>query len=91
MYHNKRFKEEAEKRGLVIEKHPTYGWTITIPSKELCDWLEQTGFSDIKIGRIESAYGLDGSGGGLAYTVQMYFKSALLKEAVGGVGEAGRV
>lgn len=71
MYHNKRFKEEAEKRGLVIEKHPTYGWTITIPSKELCDWLEQTGFCDIKIGRIESAYGLgdsteggDGGAGG---------------------------
>lgn len=36
-YHNKRFKEEAERRGLVISHHPTYGWTITEPSEALID------------------------------------------------------
>ena len=28
-YHNKHFKSEAEKHGLTIEHHPTYGWTKT--------------------------------------------------------------
>lgn len=34
-YHNKRFKEEAEKRGLCIEYNERIGWSITQPSKEL--------------------------------------------------------
>lgn len=34
-YHNKRFKEEAEKRGLVIDYDAKIGWSITQPSKEL--------------------------------------------------------
>jgi ribosomal protein S27AE len=29
VYHNKKFKEEAEKRGLIIEKDKTIGWSIT--------------------------------------------------------------
>jgi len=29
MYHNKKFKEEAEKRGLIIEKYKTIGWSLT--------------------------------------------------------------
>jgi hypothetical protein len=29
VYHNKRFKEESEKRGLIIEKAPTIGWSVT--------------------------------------------------------------
>lgn len=28
-YHNKKFKEIAEKSGLIIEHHKSYGWTIT--------------------------------------------------------------
>jgi len=28
-YHNKRFKETAEEHGLMIERDPKYGWTIT--------------------------------------------------------------
>jgi rubrerythrin len=28
-YHNKNFKIEAEKRGLIIDRHPKYGWTLT--------------------------------------------------------------
>lgn len=34
-YHNKRFKEEAEKRGLIIDYDSRIGWSITQPSKEL--------------------------------------------------------
>lgn len=33
VYHNKRFKALAEDRGLIIEKHSRYGWTITTPSE----------------------------------------------------------
>ena len=35
-YHNKKFKEEAEKRGLLIDKDYKYGWTVTYlqPSTE---------------------------------------------------------
>lgn len=29
VYHNKKFKEEAEKRGLIITKEKTIGWSIT--------------------------------------------------------------
>lgn len=32
-YHNKHFKEEAEKRGLLIEHDDKYGWTITSPAE----------------------------------------------------------
>lgn len=33
-YHNKRFKDEAEQRGLLIGKSPKYGWTITNLNEE---------------------------------------------------------
>ena len=62
MYHNKRFKEAAEKRGLIIEKHNTYGWTVTHPSPGLCKWLDENGFTDIKMGRIEN-WKQDGTNG----------------------------
>jgi len=38
VYHNKRFKEEAERRGLVINHAKTIGWSVTTlqdPTKEL--------------------------------------------------------
>lgn len=34
-YHNKRFKEEAEKRGLCIDYDPKIGWSVTQPSPAL--------------------------------------------------------
>lgn len=40
IYHNKRFKEQAEAHGLTVEHHEKYGWTITSPSEELM--LENT-------------------------------------------------
>ena len=52
-YHNKNFKEEAEKRGLIIEHHKTYGWTITSPSDEIIKFCIKNELEDIKINRIE--------------------------------------
>lgn len=50
-YHNKRFKEEAERRGLAIEHHPTYGWTITEPSEALIDYIISQGWTEISMNR----------------------------------------
>lgn len=68
-YHNKRFKEEAERRGLVISHHPTYGWTITEPSEALIDYIIAQGWSEIQVNRgggwtpPPSAGGKAGNGG----------------------------
>lgn len=53
VYHNAIFKEEAEKRDLIINKHPRYGWTLTTPSPKLIDWVEKHGLVDIPIYREE--------------------------------------
>lgn len=50
-YHNKKFKEEAERRGLVIEHHDKYGWTITSPSDKLLEYIIEQEWTEIKIRR----------------------------------------
>lgn len=50
-YHNKRFRDEAERRGLRIEHHQTYGWTITTPSEELIDYIIEKGWGEISMNR----------------------------------------
>ena len=40
-YHNKRFKSEAEKRGLIIDYAETIGWSVTSPSMELIDLIKE--------------------------------------------------
>ena len=65
-YHNKRFKKEAEARGLHIECFGTYGWTITSPTEELIDFCIACGFEDIQCGRNEFtglAIGIGGKAG----------------------------
>lgn len=69
-YHNKRFKEEAEKRALHIEHHPTYGWTITSPTEELLEYILEQGWTELDMNRgggewspPPSAGGKAGSGG----------------------------
>ncbi len=47
VYHNRKFKEEAEKRGLLISHHPQYGWTITEPAEELISFVAEQGWTDI--------------------------------------------
>lgn len=51
VYHNKRFKALAEERGLQIERHEKYGWTITEPTEETIDFCIEYGFEDIGIVR----------------------------------------
>ena len=50
-YHNKRFKEQAEKVGLIIEYDKKIGWSITSPSKSLRDYIIDQGWSDILMNR----------------------------------------
>lgn len=39
VYHNAKFKREAEKRGLIIEKADTIGWSLTTPKAEFIDFI----------------------------------------------------
>lgn len=50
-YHNRKFRDEAERRGLVIGHHPTYGWTVTEPGDELLEYIIGQGWTDISINR----------------------------------------
>lgn len=43
-YHNKRFKEECESRGLVVEYDRTNGYSTTLPSKEFAETLRTNGY-----------------------------------------------
>lgn len=61
-YHNKKFKEAAEARGLIIEHHDKYGWTITSPADDLIQACIDWDLVDIRINRIEM-YGIPVIGG----------------------------
>ena len=50
-YHNRKFKEEAEKHMLRIDKDEKYGWTITSPTDELFEYILDKGWGDIDMGR----------------------------------------
>lgn len=50
-YHNRKFKEEAEKHMLQIEKHETYGWTITKITDELLEYILKQGWEDFEMNR----------------------------------------
>lgn len=50
-YHNRKFRDEAERRGLVIGHHPTYGWTVTEPGDELLEYIMEQGWTEISINR----------------------------------------
>ncbi len=50
-YHNKKFKEEAEKRDLHIEHHDKYGWTLTTPTDRLMEWCIENDLEEIKVTR----------------------------------------
>ena len=50
-YHNKRFKEQAEQRGLIIEYDSKIGYSITSPSEELIDFVNEMGWGDIDLSR----------------------------------------
>ena len=51
-YHNHKFKDEAEKRGLSIEKDSKYGWTITKLNSSTDEYVKGLGSVDFKLHRI---------------------------------------
>ena len=51
VYHNKRFKALAEERGLIIEKHSRYGWTITTPSEATISFCIDNNLQEVLITR----------------------------------------
>ena len=55
-YHNKKFKEEAEKRDLQIEHHATYGWTITTPTDKLIEWCIENDLAEIRVTRHDGGF-----------------------------------
>lgn len=50
VYHNKKFKEEAEKRGLTCYHTDKYGWN-TKPGDNLIEYAMEKGWSEIRISR----------------------------------------
>lgn len=68
-YHNRKFKDEAERRGLHIEHHERYGWTLTEPTEELIDYIIRQGWTEVEMNRGSewtpppSAGGKAGAGG----------------------------
>ena len=62
-YHNKRFKEAAEARGLIVERSEHYGWSRTSPSEALIDFVLDNGLTDILLNRNEaSGFQITGTG-----------------------------
>lgn len=54
-YHNRRFKEAAESRGLEVIRSEKYGWAHTAPGEALLDFVLENGLTDILINRNEFA------------------------------------
>lgn len=55
-YHNKRFAEQAEKRGLVITRSDKYGYAHTAPGDTLIEWiLEHEELREVEICRLNPA------------------------------------
>ena len=63
-YHNKRFKEAAEARGLIISHSDRYGWSHTEPSDELLEFCLRYGLTEILINRNEAIGFRVGGGSG---------------------------
>ena len=50
-YHNKKFKELAEACDLLVDCHPTYGWTLTAPSDALIEFCLEHDLTEIRLTR----------------------------------------
>lgn len=62
-YHNRRFKEAAEARGLIVTHSDKYGWSHTSPSDRLLEVILDNGLTDILINRNEyTSYRITGTG-----------------------------
>lgn len=54
-YHNKRFKSEAEKRGLLISYNDRIGWSVTKPGNEFIEFCRKQWPEEIKLFRKNTA------------------------------------
>ena len=63
-YHNRRFKDAAEARGLIITHSEKYGYAHTAPSDELLEFCLRFGLTEILINRNEQTYFRVGGGSG---------------------------
>ena len=62
-YHNRRFKEAAEARGLAVEHSDKYGWSHTSPAEALLEFVITNDLTDILINRNEfSGFQMGGTG-----------------------------
>ncbi|MBQ9970048.1 MAG: SprT-like domain-containing protein [Oscillospiraceae bacterium] len=62
-YHNRRFKEAAEARGLMVEHSDKYGWSHTSPAEALLEFVIDNNLTDILINRNEfSGFQIGGTG-----------------------------
>ena len=72
-YHNHRFKEAAESRGLVVNRSEKCGWAHTAPGDALLTFVLENGLTDILINRNEfTGFHIPGTGtnnGGGAPTI----------------------
>jgi hypothetical protein len=59
-YHNQKFKKTAEEHGLVIAKHPRYGWTITTLNSDATAWVESE-YGDRRFSASRTAFGTSAS------------------------------
>ncbi|MEA4988592.1 MAG: SprT-like domain-containing protein [Anaerovorax sp.] len=63
VYHNKRFKNEAESRGLVLDYDNRIGFSITHPSLMLMDLINSMGWENVNLARNGGNSSSNGSGG----------------------------
>ena len=62
-YHNKKFKELAEKCDLQVDHHPIYGWSITSPTDALVEFCLYNNLTEIRLCRNDGyAVGISGTG-----------------------------
>lgn len=63
VYHNKRFREQAEMRGLVLDYDGRIGFSITHPSLMLMDLINSMGWENVNLSR-NGGYSSSGGSGG---------------------------
>lgn len=54
-YHNRKFKQAAEQRGLIVTHSDTHGWSHTSPSEILLNFVIDNGLTDILLNRNDGA------------------------------------
>lgn len=62
-YHNKKFRDAATARDLIISHDPRIGWSVTEPSEALIDFIIAQGWDDVQMGRTDG-YTARGTGTG---------------------------